>query len=203
MKSFYPVVGAHFDEYKQLVDGDDPKAYLAAEPTFRQLVGDSDRAFDDQEASTRAALERLGPGLADFKRDYLGANKALAEQWDKTPEDEQKAIEQKIASQGIPLSEAAKDQPELAAAARRAEGVFSSNPELVMKLTDLQAWLNNTYQQKIFAREMHADTLGFGAGAADQNTAQSMLADKAIRDREVKDLYSAGAPNIFDYIQEK
>ena len=47
-----------------------------------------------------------------------------------------------------------------------------------------------------------APTLSFGAGAADDATARSMHADKAKRDQEVKTLYEAGPPNIFDYIKD-
>ncbi|MCB9469791.1 MAG: hypothetical protein R3C24_19020 [Cyanobacteriota/Melainabacteria group bacterium] len=203
MKTFYPVAGEHFDEYKSLIDKNDPKAYLDAEPTFRKLVDDSDKAFETQETSTKEDLELLGPGLPEFKREYLSANKALGEEWDKLPQQDRDRLTQTMQEKGIPLSQAAKgDYPELSSSAQRVETVFNSNLETVMKLTGLQSWLTNAYQQKLIAREMHGDTLSFGAGAADDATARSMHADKAKRDQEVKTLYEAGPPNIFDYIKD-
>lgn len=203
MKTFYPVAGQHFDQYKSLIDKNDPKAYLEAEPDFRKMVDDSDKAFETQETSTKDELERLGPGLPEFKREYLSANKALGEEWDKLPEEDKNKLTRTMQEKGIPLSQAAKaDYPELSSSAHKVETIFNSNLQTVMKLTGLQSWLTNAYQQKLIAREMHGDTLSFGAGAADDATARSMHADKARRDQEVKTLYEAGPPNIFDYIKD-
>lgn len=203
MRTFYPVVGQHFDQYKSLIDKNDPKAYLEAEPAFRKLVDDADKAFETQETSTREELERLGPGLPEFKREYLSANKALGEKWDKLPQEDRDKLTRTMQEKGIPLSQAAKaDNPELSSSAHKVETIFNSNLQTVMKLTGLSSWLTNAYQQKLIAREMHGDTLSFGAGAADDTTARSMHADKARRDQEVKTLYEAGAPNIFDYIKD-
>ncbi|MBI1270967.1 hypothetical protein GC174_11095 [bacterium] len=203
MKTFYPVAGQHFEQYKSLIDRNDPKAYLEAEPDFRKMVDDSDRAFETQETSTIEELERLGPGLPEFKREYLSANKTLGQEWDKLPQEDRDKLTQTMQEKGIPLSQAAKDDyPELSSSAQRVESIFNSNFQTVMKLTGLQSWLTNAYQQKLIAREMHADTLSFGAGAADDTTARSMHADKARRDQEVKTLYEAGPPNIFEYIKD-
>lgn len=203
MKDMYPVIGPSLERYQALVNGGDAAAYLEAQPDFLKNVTDSDTSFSELETSITQRLEEMGPDAIGFKRGFNATHEAFNQAWEDLLAEKQLEIGQKASQNQIPISEAAEGHPEVQKTAKAAEDFFKDNFETQMKLTSMQAELTNSYQQRLFAREMYGDTLKYGARAADGDRRMEMTLEKQGIDMEVTVLYNDGVPSVFEYIKDQ